>query len=85
MTTHKITITVLADDPYILNGCYEKLEEYLTAFLHHNTFLSSTKIQPTYPLDDDPLTIEQINNIKSTSNATNIPDENFNQHMFEKH
>ena len=74
----------MADDPYILNGCYEKLEEYLTAFLHHDTFLSST-ITTQYPLDDGPLTIEQINNIKTISNATNIPDENFNQHMFEKH
>ena len=81
MTTHKITITILADDPTILNGCYEELEKYLTTFHNHDTFLSSTNITTQYPLDDGPLTIEQINNIKSTSNTTNIPDENFNQHI----
>lgn len=63
----------MADDPYILNGCYEKLEEYLTAFLHHDTFLSSTKIQPTYPLDDDPLTIEQNTKNNTPKHTNNSP------------
>lgn len=57
MTTHTITITVLADDPTILQGCYEEIEHYLTEFKNNETFLSSSTITTsTYPLDDGPLT-----------------------------
>lgn len=82
MTNHTITITISADDPTILNNCYNTIEQYLSTLTYNDTFLSSSTITTSiYPLDDGPLTTEQINNIKSISSATNIPNENFKQHI----